>query len=151
MGAWFDRDRVDKAFRRLEISLQIGIALLLLALGAALLLGRTIGRPIRRRGGGLAPIRVRVGIHTGEVVVGNVGWPGRMNYTIVGDTANACQRLEAIGKEFDIGEDVTVLISGQTLAQTGAQFHTDHVGARRVKGKQEAIDIYRLTGTLAAA
>ena len=54
----------------------------------------------RRRGAGLQPLRLRVGIHTGPVVVGNIGAPGRMNYTIVGDTVNAAQRMETLAKDW---------------------------------------------------
>jgi class 3 adenylate cyclase len=99
----------------------------------------------KRRTEGKDAIRVRVGIHSGPVVVGNVGWPGRMNYTIVGDAVNACQRLESLGKEFDIGEEVTILVSAQAAEQVQGQFTLSHVGARQVKGKQTALEIYRLS------
>ncbi len=100
---------------------------------------------VKRKNNGLAAIRVRVGIHVGPVIVGNVGWPGRINYTIVGDAVNACQRLEALGKEFDIGEDVTVLVSGQAVQRVEGHFPLTHVGSRQVKGKQEPLDVYRLS------
>ena len=46
------------------------------------------------------PIRLRIGLHSGPVVVGNIGAPGRVNYTVVGDTVNVAQRFEQLGKEF---------------------------------------------------
>ena len=52
------------------------------------------------------------------MVVGNIGAPGRINYTIVGDTVNTCQRLEALGRNFDRGEAATILVSG-TVAAAG--------------------------------
>ncbi|MHC4610944.1 MAG: adenylate/guanylate cyclase domain-containing protein, partial [Planctomycetota bacterium] len=51
-----------------------------------------------RKREGKPPVRVRIGVHTGEVVVGNIGAPGRINYTIVGDTVNAASRLEQLCK-----------------------------------------------------
>ena len=59
---------------------------------------------------GEKPFITRIGIHTGRVLVGNIGASERMNYTIVGDAVNIAARLEALGKE--IGE--TLCISGQT-------------------------------------
>jgi class 3 adenylate cyclase len=39
-------------------------------------------------------------MHSGPVVVGNIGAPGRVNFTVVGDTVNIAQRFEQLGKEF---------------------------------------------------
>ena len=47
---------------------------------------------------GRPPLRVRIGIHTGRVIVGNIGAADRVNYTIVGDTVNVSQRLQELGK-----------------------------------------------------
>ena len=62
-------------------------------------------------------IRVRIGLHSGPVVVGNIGAPGRVNFTVVGDTVNIAQRFEQLGKEFmKDGEEMVVLVSADTLA-----------------------------------
>ena len=53
-----------------------------------------------RRAAGKTPIRVRIGLHSGPVVVGNIGAPSRVNFTVVGDTVNVAQRFEQLGKEF---------------------------------------------------
>ena len=98
----------------------------------------------RRAAAGLAPVRVRIGIHTGPVVVGNVGWPGRINYTIVGDTVNTCQRLEALGKEMDRGEAVTILIGGSTAERLDAGFRVKPAGRFEIKGKAEPLEVFRL-------
>jgi class 3 adenylate cyclase len=80
------------------------------------------------------------------VVVGNIGMPGRINYTVVGDTVNSCQRLEALGKEVS-GEadgDVTILISSATKALIDESFETVLMGDFSVKGRKEALEVYRL-------
>ena len=51
-----------------------------------------------RLAAGDPPVRVRIGLHSGPVTVGNIGAPGRINYTIIGDTVNIAQRLEQLGK-----------------------------------------------------
>jgi class 3 adenylate cyclase len=100
----------------------------------------------QRRTQGHDPIRIRIGLHTGPVVVGNVGWPGRINYTIVGDTVNTCQRLEAMGKDMDQGAAVTILISGATAARVDTSFTIERAGTFRVRGRNEDLEVYRLLG-----
>ncbi len=93
-------------------------------------------------------IRIRIGIHTGPAVVGNIGAPGRMNYTIVGDTANTGQRLEALGKQLSDGDsDVTILLSGTTASRLDKTFRPIHVGEFELTGKRARIEVMRLTGT----
>ena len=47
----------------------------------------------------MKPVQIRVGVHTGPTIVGNIGAPGRINYTIVGDTVNMAQRIENVAKQ----------------------------------------------------
>ncbi len=93
---------------------------------------------------GVKPVRLRVGIHTGPLVVGNIGAPSRINYTVVGDTVNTAQRLEALGKEVDPNAEVTILISSATKTRLPSEFATTPAGSYQVKGKSEEIDVYRL-------
>jgi len=103
----------------------------------------------RRRDQGLPPIRLRIGLHSGPVVVGNIGAPGRVNYTVVGDTVNVAQRFEQLGKRF-MGEadEVIVLVSGETLnmLQDRAALGVEplFVGEQAVRGRQEPELVYRL-------
>ncbi|MDP6429877.1 MAG: adenylate/guanylate cyclase domain-containing protein [Rhodospirillales bacterium] len=97
-----------------------------------------------RKGNGLAPVRIRIGIHQGPVLVGNIGAPGRVNYTIIGDTVNTCQRIEALGKQFDEGADATILVSGAVAAEVSAKFNVQLAGDFEVKGKEEKVEVHRL-------
>lgn len=97
------------------------------------------------RQAGKAPVRVRIGIHTGPAVVGNIGAPGRMNYTTVGDAVNTAQRLEQLGKELDEGDDATILVSSATVAAAGdLGLALEQAGRFEVKGKQVQLDVCRL-------
>ena len=97
-----------------------------------------------RTAAGRHPIRIRIGLHQGPVLVGNIGAPGRINYTIIGDTVNTSARIESLGKEFDEGGDVTILVSGEVARQVGTLFNTERVGDFAVKGREEKFEVYRL-------
>ena len=119
------------------------------AVHAALEMGRVIREDnLQRIAAGHTVVRLRVGIHSGPVVVGNIGAPGRVNYTVVGDTVNVAQRFEQLGKEFMADdEDVIVLVSGDTIE---AMKHPEVLGdlptpeLRHVKGRDEPEQVYRL-------
>jgi len=69
-----------------------------------------------RRDEGLPACRMRVGLHTASVVVGNIGFAGRIDYTMVGDGVNTAQRLEQLGRgRCGAGEESVVLMSADTL------------------------------------
>lgn len=98
---------------------------------------------------GEMPVRVRVGLHSGPVTVGNIGAPGRINYTIIGDAVNIGQRLEQLGKEIAAGEggkgtDVVVLASAATAARLGSEFARELLGSHRLRGRDETIEVVRL-------
>jgi class 3 adenylate cyclase len=98
-----------------------------------------------RQADGRPAARIRIGIHSGPVVVGNIGAPGRINYTIVGDTVNTCQRLEALGRDFDRGEAATVLVSEAVATVVGGTLAVEPVGSYEVKGRSERVQAFRLT------
>ncbi len=97
-----------------------------------------------RAAAGLAPVRVRIGIHGGPVVVGNIGAPGRINYTIVGDTVNTCQRLESLGRNIDTDDAVTILVSEATANAVEGDFALEPAGRYEVKGRTEQVRAFRL-------
>jgi adenylate cyclase len=102
-----------------------------------------------RRAAGQAPIRMRIGLHSGPVVVGNIGAPGRVNFTVVGDTVNVAQRLEQLGKEFmGADEEIVVLASGSTMAgvkdRAALGIGPLELVLHHVKGHEQPVAVYRL-------
>jgi adenylate cyclase len=102
-----------------------------------------------RRAEGKAPIRVRIGVHSGPAVVGNIGAPGRVNFTVVGDTVNVAQRFEQLGKIYmQPGEEIVVLVSGATVAavkdRSALGIELPVPQRRRVKGHAQPVEVYRL-------
>lgn len=96
---------------------------------------------------GDAPVRMRIGIHTGEVVVGNIGAPDRVNYTIVGDPVNTANRLEALGKELHgADEQVCILASSDTADAAGDGFSFETTGTHVLRGRAQGLEILHLVG-----
>ena len=99
----------------------------------------------QRRERGEKPIGIRIGIHTGNATVGNIGAPGRINYTIIGDAVNVGQRLEQLGKTlFPEGTEVAILIGGDTAAGLGPDFAPKPAGRHRLKGRAGEIEVFKL-------
>ena len=91
------------------------------------------------------PIRIRMGLHSGPVMVGNIGAPGRINYTIVGDSVNTAQRLEALGKKFmSNDDDVFTILSQETFDATGGEIEVKSLGLHSVPGKRGALEVFKL-------
>ena len=99
----------------------------------------------KRRQNGLAPVRVRIGIHSGLALVGNIGAPERVNYTVIGDTVNIAQRLEERCRKLAPKNlDCYVLISGETADRLGSKFLLESLGTHTLPGRATPISIYRL-------
>jgi class 3 adenylate cyclase len=94
-----------------------------------------------RRQQGLGPVRIRIGIHTGSAIVGNIGSPGRVNYTIV----NIAQRIVDVAKEHLAEHDeVVALASDAVLQSADASCVTHSVGCYTLRGRREATHLVRL-------
>ncbi len=93
---------------------------------------------------GATPIRMRIGLHCGLAVVGNIGAPERMNYTVVGDTVNTAQRMEQLGKEIAPDAETVVLATESVVAEAGQRADYESVGAVTARGKTKSIDVFRV-------
>jgi adenylate cyclase len=114
---------------------------------AAVAIQRALAADNKRRvAAGLKPVRIRMGIHMGPVVVGDIGTPNRINYTIVGDVVNATQRLESLGKAVDPDAEAIVLVSEEIFAAAPDGLQFVERGAYFVKGKQESLKVFQLIG-----
>ena len=107
---------------------------------------------IARAAKGQSPIRLRIGLHSGPAIVGNIGAPGRVNYTLIGDTVNLANRLEAFGKEVAPdsagGETgaVVILMSAATRAGLRPSWRVEDLGTHQMRGHIGAIGVFRLLG-----
>lgn len=109
------------------------------AVRAAIAMRRLVVQANRTRAHKLS---VRIGIHSGEAVVGNIGTSILMNYTAIGDTVNTAKRIE------ESCEPDQILISGDTYAQLEQTTLADNgicliaKGRRELKGRSMVVNVY---------
>lgn len=89
-------------------------------------------------------IRLKVAIHTGPLLVGDIGAPGRINFTVIGDTVNTCARIESLGSQIDDGSRVIAMVSNETIEAAGDKFATRKLGAFSVKGRARKVEVLLL-------
>ena len=86
----------------------------------------------------IPPLKMRVGIHTGPVVVGTLGNNLRVEFKAVGDTVNLASRVEGLASPG------TTYVTEETFKTSEGLFRFEALGKKRVKGKEEPIKVYRV-------
>ena len=93
---------------------------------------------VRAEKAGTPPVRMRIGIHSGPVVVGTLGNDLRVEFKAVGDTVNLASRVEELAKPG------TTYVSGETFKLTEGLFRFEALGPKEIKGKAEPVNIYQV-------
>jgi len=87
-------------------------------------------------------LNVRIGINTGEMIVGNMGGIGRFDYTVIGDSVNIGARLEGANKQYG----TNVIVSDSTYREVGPHVVVRELDMLIVAGRTEPIRVYELVG-----
>jgi len=89
---------------------------------------------------GYPPIRIGIGLHHGELILGTIGETERMQTTVIADAVNVASRMEGLTKHYGVP-----LLASASVVQNlkpGSRFHLRHLGAVKAKGKAASVDIY---------
>ncbi len=92
----------------------------------------------RKQDGAVHKYDIKIGINTGQAVVGNVGPSNRLEYAVLGDIVNVAARLEKYAKANQI------VVGDATFQRVKSELKLERLGAAQLKGKEKELDVYLL-------
>jgi len=113
------------------------------ALRAAIAMRKALGLfNVRRKEKGFEPIKIGIGINTGNLILGTIGEPERMEGTVISDAVNLASRMEGLTKFYD----ATILISDRTFSKIAdpSKYNFRVLDKVSVKGKKESVSVIEI-------
>ncbi len=95
----------------------------------------------RRNAAAALPLRLRIGIAAGEILVGDLGAPTRMNYTVIGDSVNLAQRLLEIGHSAAPAHETVIVTTAECIAAIEPPPRTRPLGQHAIRGRVGTVEL----------
>ena len=111
------------------------------AVAAARSIQKTLERlNAERQGRGEEPVEIGIGINTGPAIVGSIGSPERMEFTVIGNTVNVASRIEALNKTLG----TSLLVSKETRAAMQTESDLRELPPQAVKGVEQPVAVFTI-------